>query len=1601
MELAAVDASPGRFYFPPHGKSPIAQAAREFAPWRFLLSPLLSPAASPGPSPRRSPQLFAMLPPRRPSPECAALLCLLLAAPLPAHSLQWDPSVSAGQALGGTGTFSPNFLDLFWWDGTANVPWTDTAGRDTAVLSAAPDPAPSPPPQVLSIPENAVVVAKALTFDADGYTLAGPGSFLFRNGGDGTPTTLTVPLGRTGRFTAANHQDDPTLPAITLAGGGLLEWGPASQGTKIILTEGTTVLALPGGSRLGRGTQLLENGTYRLPPNLGNLDSIDDRAAFSATADTGLLDLNGSSETIGSLSGNLHVTNQGLLPATLSLAASGTATFTGVIADGPQSSTSLTLTSSPAAPPEGSLTAIIGRAQRYSGDTTLRRGCLRLAFNHPAAADTPDDLLYHAAPQPGRLLFGSSASSADRSRALLDLVGAPTADHRQRFSSTQLEPWATAAITYTASPAGSFLLQLGDISRSLGSSLNIASLSGLTAQTPTGTADAIVADHGLPWLTIAGSDWAFKDPTNTFLVAPPLSRYDAATDSLLPPGGNVNLPSGTNSRLHADTSIQSLRLNLNERRTLALGGHTLAVSSILLGSALASSGVSLQGGILTSPASELLFIHQANASFRYSGLAATLADGPAGPLTFTKSGSGATFLTGNNTFSGTLHLAQGTLIITGDNAPSSILVQGNAHQSSTGPLPVQNSGITLLQLGHAQAHGSLGRAPITLGPLASFAIKRSDSFTLPNPIDGAGHFQHAGTGTTTLSGPAHHYAWRGDTTLSAGVLNLDNHLHDDSKIPDTSPLRLAGGTLRLSGGHHLEAIGQLDLSAGASSLERAPATLGHFRLHQLCPLDSPSAAGATLNFADAATAATDTSNTNGILGAFARLTVGGTDWARSAPTAANTPITAFQDYRPLDLTPGQDSHHSLLTASAHPQGSHTTHSLKIDASAAALLLELDPDAELNLTSGGLLFTGAHPIVLQGGFIESSAALNPELILHNYATSPVTLQSSFRCHHPNTPSHLTISGPGHTILRSPNYYGGITYLNGGRLSSASSANLGGAQGTLAINASATNSPTVTLASSSLPRGFGPGSRLLGQTVAAISGTTLTLSGNATTSLGPNSIAAWATGNALVLNRATLHATATFSLTESNSDGNGGTATLHRPLFLHGPGATLEVDANQELTLTGPISGPGGLDKSGPGTLVLANPSSGNFTATGPTNILQGTLRLEGASNGLPFNSDLLIAAGATVDLNGLNHILGSLSGRGTLANHASADATATVGTTFSSTTFSGSLQDGPGLLALTKTGSGTLHLTSPNFHRGPTLIEAGILSADNPSGSATGSGPLSIAVAGTLSGAGHLDGPTSSSGTIAPGSPTLPGLLTFNRDLTCLPDSLLIFKIGGTAPADHDRLRVAAPLYLAPAQEIRIVLLPDFTPAAGDVFPLVASPDLHAPDLNFTLPALPPSLTWDTDAFPRDGTIAVVASPNSFAAWSARHFTAAELADPSRSSATADPDHDGLANAIEFAADSLPQSPTSDPPLASPQLTLAPGPDGLPYVTLTFIAGTAHLPALAIEAQATSQLDHWPDTLPLVSATLQADGRTALTFRSEQPATASPQRFYRLRFTLLP
>lgn len=156
-----------------------------------------------------------------------------------------------------------------------------------------------------------------------------------------------------------------------------------------------------------------------------------------------------------------------------------------------------------------------------------------------------------------------------------------------------------------------------------------------------------------------------------------------------------------------------------------------------------------------------------------------------------------------------------------------------------------------------------------------------------------------------------------------------------------------------------------------------------------------------------------------------------------------------------------------------------------------------------------------------------------------------------------------------------------------------------------------------------------------------------------------------------------------------------------------------NANNALTIDSLIgSGTGSLTKSGSGTLVIG----GANTYTGNTVINEGTIRLSGAAATLGAITTAAnvttIRQGATLDVNAAGAsntiVIGGLNGAGTITNSGGGTGTAgtvSIGSGASSAagTFTGVLQDGTGVLNVTKNGSGAQSLLGLSTYTGATTI----------------------------------------------------------------------------------------------------------------------------------------------------------------------------------------------------------------------------------------------------------------------------------------------------------
>lgn len=183
--------------------------------------------------------------------------------------------------------------------------------------------------------------------------------------------------------------------------------------------------------------------------------------------------------------------------------------------------------------------------------------------------------------------------------------------------------------------------------------------------------------------------------------------------------------------------------------------------------------------------------------------------------------------------------------------------------------------------------------------------------------------------------------------------------------------------------------------------------------------------------------------------------------------------------------------------------------------------------------------------------------------------------------------------------------------------------------------------------------------------------------------------------------------------------GGAAEWAGVVTIEAGGTRLGAQAGGVLTVSGGIQNGASNNlaisgEAGTGTVLISG--TGN-TYTGVTQIIRGILKL-GSTNALPtatvLDVDSLGSAGvnddATFDLNGFNQTIAALQRTGTgfgtgssyITNSSSTGATLSVSST-STTTYSGVIQDGLGVVNLALSGGGSLTLSGSNTYSGLTTL----------------------------------------------------------------------------------------------------------------------------------------------------------------------------------------------------------------------------------------------------------------------------------------------------------
>lgn len=260
------------------------------------------------------------------------------------------------------------------------------------------------------------------------------------------------------------------------------------------------------------------------------------------------------------------------------------------------------------------------------------------------------------------------------------------------------------------------------------------------------------------------------------------------------------------------------------------------------------------------------------------------------------------------------------------------------------------------------------------------------------------------------------------------------------------------------------------------------------------------------------------------------------------------------------------------------------------------------------------------------------------------------------------------------------------------------------------------------------------------------------------------------------------------------------------------ASIQVQSNSVLNLVGPIAGPEGVTKQGPGELVFSGSQANTYVGTTTVNegalrlnksvansavpgnlVISGTVRLAN-SHQIADSADVLINPGGLLDFATYYDYIDTLRGQGavTFGDHGYCQ----IGAKNGSSTFDG-IMSGigyPGGYTVEKVGTGTFTMNGDNTYSNGTFVNGGKLVIN-------GAQPQSyvrVYSSGSLAGSGTV-GDVAAVGQIAPGAS--PGTLTCSNvafTLLGTPGSFTVELTGPVAGTDYDQLNVRGTNNLANA-----------------------------------------------------------------------------------------------------------------------------------------------------------------------------------------------------------
>jgi autotransporter-associated beta strand protein len=249
-------------------------------------------------------------------------------------------------------------------------------------------------------------------------------------------------------------------------------------------------------------------------------------------------------------------------------------------------------------------------------------------------------------------------------------------------------------------------------------------------------------------------------------------------------------------------------------------------------------------------------------------------------------------------------------------------------------------------------------------------------------------------------------------------------------------------------------------------------------------------------------------------------------------------------------------------------------------------------------------------------------------------------------------------------------------------------------------------------------------------------------------------------------------------------------------------------NTSTVFDGDISGPGGIDKQGTGTMTLNH----QLTYTGVvTDIVRGSLVL-GTNNALPPNADVFISPGLGGSLDLANHAdtIAALGGGASTESVTLGTGTLTINAILPDPlTFNGIIS---GTGSLVKNGPTAQRLGGNNTYTGSTTISGGTLEIDGNQPQSA----VTVAAGAVLSGTGTV-GTTTVFGTLRPGSAANPtGTLKVTGDVTFVgPSAIFAVEVDGTGAGQYAQLIATGNVDLGTSTTLSVAI--GYASSSGDTF----------------------------------------------------------------------------------------------------------------------------------------------------------------------------------------